>query len=69
VKSCVICIVKTSVCCCLLVVFLALSSPEFTTKIFLVTCAIVTLINEWDVQGTMMSEGVHSLGWVGPVEN
>jgi hypothetical protein len=32
----------------LLVVFLAVSSLEFPTEIFLATCARETLINEWD---------------------
>jgi hypothetical protein len=44
------------------------SSLEFPTKRFLVTCARETLINEWDTQGTNISEGVHSLGWVGQEE-
>jgi hypothetical protein len=43
--------------------FLAVSSLEFLVEILLVTCARETLINEWDAQGTEISEGVHSLGW------
>jgi len=42
---------------------------EFSTKRFLVTCAIYTLINEWDISCTESSEGVHFLGWVGQKED
>jgi hypothetical protein len=52
----------------LLVVFLAASSLEFPTEIFLVTYARETLINEWDDRGTEINEGVHSLGWTGQEE-
>jgi hypothetical protein len=52
----------------LLVVFLATSSLEFPTERFMVTCASETLINEWDAQGTDISEGVHSLGSTGQEE-
>jgi hypothetical protein len=63
VNSCVSYTIATSACCCLLVVFLAVSSLEFPTEIFLVTYATETLINEWDTEGTEISEGVYSLGW------
>jgi hypothetical protein len=49
-------------------VFLVASSLEFPAERFLVTCAIDTLINEWDARGTKISEGVHSLGWAGREE-
>jgi hypothetical protein len=48
VNSCVSCTITTSVCCCLLVVFLVMSSLEFRAKRFIVTYARETLINEWD---------------------
>jgi len=67
-NSCVSFIITTSVCCCLLVVFLAVRSLEFPIEIFLVTCARETVINEWDVWWTKRSEGVHSLGWAGQEE-
>jgi hypothetical protein len=50
------------------VVFLEASSHEFPAERFLVTCARETLINEWDAQGTEISEEVHSLGWEGREE-
>jgi hypothetical protein len=52
----------------LLVVFLAVSSLEFPTKRFPVICARETLINEGDSQEIEISEGVHSLGWIGQEE-
>jgi hypothetical protein len=52
----------------LLIVFLATISLEFPAQRFLATCAKETLINEWDDQGTEISEGVHSLGWMGQEE-
>jgi hypothetical protein len=57
------CTVTTSVCCVLLVVFLATNSLDFPVEIFLVTYDRDTLIKKWDAQGTEISEGVHSLGW------
>ena len=51
-----------------LIVFLATRSLVFPTKRFLATCARETLINEWDAQGIEISEGVHSLGWIGQEE-
>jgi hypothetical protein len=63
VNSYVSCIVTTSVCCGLLIVFLATTSLEFPTERFLITCARETLINEWDARGTKINEKVHSLGW------
>jgi hypothetical protein len=62
VNSCVSCTEITSVCCGLLIVFLAANSLEFSTERFFVIYARETLINEWDTQGTENSEGVHSLG-------
>jgi hypothetical protein len=61
VNFCVNCTKTTSVCCCLLVVFLATSSLEFPGGRFLATWAKETLINEWDAQGTEITKGVHSL--------
>jgi hypothetical protein len=49
----------------LLVVFIEMSSLEFPTERFLVTCARETLINEWDARGIEISEEVYSMGWVG----
>jgi hypothetical protein len=68
VNSCVSCVVTSSICCWLLVFFLSTSSLEFPTERFLVTCAIETMINEWDTRGTEINEGVHSLGWAGREE-
>jgi len=62
VNSCVSCVVTTSVFYRFMVVFLVLSSLEFSIEIFLVTYAIETLINEWDSQGTEIIKGVNSLG-------
>jgi hypothetical protein len=62
------CTKTTSVCWCLLVVFLEASSLEFLVEIFLATCSRETIINEWDGQGTKINEGVHSLGWAGQEE-
>jgi hypothetical protein len=67
VKSCVS-YTKTSVVVGLLIVFLATSSLKFPTKIFLVTCARETLINEWDVQVTDINEGAHSFCWTSQEE-
>jgi hypothetical protein len=47
-------------------VFVVVSGSELLR--FLATNAIETLINEWDIQGTKISEGVHSLGWAGQEE-
>jgi hypothetical protein len=58
-----------SVCCYLLVVFLAESSPAFPADRFIVTYSRENLINECDSPGTEISEGVHSLGWVGQEED
>jgi hypothetical protein len=44
-----------------LVVFLAASSLEFPTKIFLNICARETLIKEWDTRRNEIIEGVHSV--------
>jgi hypothetical protein len=52
----------------LLVVFLEASSLEFLADKLLVTCARETLINEWDAQGTKISEWFHSLGYTGQEE-
>ena len=52
----------------LLIVFLATISLEFPAKRLLVACARETLINKWEVRGTEISEGVHSLGWTGQEE-
>jgi hypothetical protein len=52
----------------LLIVFLATISLEFPAKRFLATCARETLINEWNAQVIEISEGVHSLGWIGQEE-
>jgi hypothetical protein len=68
VNSFVSCIATTTVFCCLFVVLLAVSSLEFPTEIFLVTCARETLINKWDALGTKIIEGVHSLDWEGGEE-
>jgi hypothetical protein len=46
-------------------VFLEASSLEFLAQRFLLTCSREILINEWDVCGTEINEGVHSLGWTG----
>jgi hypothetical protein len=51
-----------------MVVFLAAGSFVFSIERFLDTCAKEALINEWDAQGTRVSEGVHSLGWAGQEE-
>jgi hypothetical protein len=59
------CTITKSVCCWLLVFFLVVISLELPTEILLVTFSKETFINEWDVQGTNISEGVHSLGWEG----
>jgi len=56
-------------CCCLLLVFfLGVRSFEFPIEIFLATCAIETLINEWDALWTKSNDGVHSLVWEGQEE-
>jgi hypothetical protein len=52
----------------LIVFFLAGISLEFPTEIFLDSYARENLINEWDAQGTDISEEVHSLGWTGQEE-
>jgi hypothetical protein len=49
-----------------LVVFLAVSSLEFPTERFLVTCARETLINEWDADGLRAVKGY--IPWVGQVK-
>jgi hypothetical protein len=41
---------------------------EFPYKRFLVTSAKETLINELNIQGNEISEGVHSFGWAGQEE-
>jgi hypothetical protein len=53
----------------LLVVLLAVSSLDFPVDRFLGTYARETLVNKWDVRWTEISEGVHSLGWVGQEED
>jgi hypothetical protein len=58
--------VTTSVCCCLLVFFLAVSSLEFPVERFLVTYARETLINECDARWTERNEGTY-ISWVGYV--
>jgi hypothetical protein len=63
VKSSVSFTKTTSVCCCLLVIFLVAGSLEFPSEIFLATYARETLIKKWYTRGTDISEGVHSLGW------
>jgi hypothetical protein len=67
VNSWASCTRTASVCCCLLVVFLAADSLEFPAEIFLATCVREALINSWDVKGLGYVKGY--ISWVGKVKS